>query len=140
MDPHVEDLVALLDKLGTGRAHLVGHSWGGFIALLTAIRQPELVRRLVLMEPPIVSLFVSTPPRPWELLRLFMESPRTAAAIVKFGATALSPAQKAFGRGDDDAAIQAFGTGVLGKKFFDELSPARKQQVWEQPITIPSNR
>ena len=33
-------------------AHLVGHSYGGVIALLAAARRPELVRSLTVIEPP----------------------------------------------------------------------------------------
>jgi pimeloyl-ACP methyl ester carboxylesterase len=33
-------------------AHLVGHSYGGVIALLAAARRPELVRSLTVVEPP----------------------------------------------------------------------------------------
>lgn len=49
------DLDALLQSLG-GPAHLVGHSYGAGVALLTAQRHPELVRSLVLFEPPFGSL------------------------------------------------------------------------------------
>ena len=59
MLPHVDDLAALLRVTGATPAHLVGHSWGAFICLLAAIRHPETVRSLVLLEPPVVSLFVT---------------------------------------------------------------------------------
>jgi pimeloyl-ACP methyl ester carboxylesterase len=131
MLPHVEDLVAFLQALDAYPAHIVGHSWGGFVALLAAIRQPDAVRSLVLMEPPVLPLFVSSPPRPAELFRLFLRRPAAAAAVVRFGATAFAPAQGAFKRGDDKAAIRAFGCGVLGKTYFEALSEARMQQVWE---------
>jgi pimeloyl-ACP methyl ester carboxylesterase len=39
--------VALLDELGLERAVLIGHSAGGTIALLTALRHPERVQALV---------------------------------------------------------------------------------------------
>ena len=129
MLPHVEDLVAFLRSMDVPSTHLVGHSWGGFIALLTAIRYPEVVRSLVLMEAPVLSLFVSTPPRPLELLRLFPRRPGTALAIIKFGAMGFAPAVKAFRHGDDEAAIQAFGRGVLGKASYERLSETRKQQL-----------
>ena len=79
MLPHVDDLAALLQALGAAPAHLVGHSWGAFICLLAAIRHPELVRSLVLAEPPVLSLFISTPPRAAELLPLLVRRPADRA-------------------------------------------------------------
>lgn len=43
------DLAAFLDRLGLRCAHIVGHSDGGSIALLLALKRPELVRSLVLV-------------------------------------------------------------------------------------------
>jgi pimeloyl-ACP methyl ester carboxylesterase len=45
----VDDTVALLEDVVGGPAELVGHSNGAFIALLTALARPDLVRRLVLV-------------------------------------------------------------------------------------------
>jgi pimeloyl-ACP methyl ester carboxylesterase len=47
------DLLSLLDALGIECAHLVGHSFGGCVALEVARRRPERVGRLVLLEPPL---------------------------------------------------------------------------------------
>ncbi len=44
-------VVASLDALGIARATLVGHSLGGAVASLTALRQPERVERLILLAP-----------------------------------------------------------------------------------------
>jgi pimeloyl-ACP methyl ester carboxylesterase len=44
-------LVALLDDLGVERAHLVGNSMGGRVALEVAMRAPERVGRMVLLAP-----------------------------------------------------------------------------------------
>ena len=41
----------LLERIGAG-AHLVGHSYGGVIALLAAGRRPSAVRSLTVIEPP----------------------------------------------------------------------------------------
>ncbi len=49
MDAWVAQAVGLLDALGIARAHLVGNSFGGAIALALAIRHPERVERLALM-------------------------------------------------------------------------------------------
>jgi pimeloyl-ACP methyl ester carboxylesterase len=129
IDTHVADQVAVLEALGASPAHLVGHSWGGFVSLLTASRHPEHVRTLVLIEPPVLTLLSSVPPRPKQLARLFVRRPRAAAAIVRFGAGAAAPAERAFRRGDDEQALTAFGRGVLGRDAFARLSPERLQQA-----------
>ena len=40
----------LLDKLGVGRVHVVGHDIGGAIAMIFAIGEPERVERLALID------------------------------------------------------------------------------------------
>src|SRR5580700_2922914 len=44
----MEDTVALLHKLKLARVDIVGFSDGGILALMLAIRHPELVRRLII--------------------------------------------------------------------------------------------
>ncbi len=46
-------LIALLDELGIQRAHLVGNSMGGRVALEVALRAPERVDRLALLSPAV---------------------------------------------------------------------------------------
>jgi pimeloyl-ACP methyl ester carboxylesterase len=53
---HAEDLVQFIKGLDCGPVDLVGHSRGGVVATMTASTHPELVRRLVLAEPAILSL------------------------------------------------------------------------------------
>jgi pimeloyl-ACP methyl ester carboxylesterase len=48
------DCRALLQYLGVQRAHVVGHSFGGCIALQLALDAPELVHSLVLLEPALM--------------------------------------------------------------------------------------
>lgn len=61
INPHVKDLVEFIKVLNLGVVHLVGHSYGGFIALQTAIDHPKLVRSLTLCEPPYPSLLFTVP-------------------------------------------------------------------------------
>ncbi len=49
LDVMAEDLIAFLDKVVGGPAHMAGYSVGGTVALLVALRRPDLVRRLVLI-------------------------------------------------------------------------------------------
>ena len=50
MADQAEDALGLLDRLDVDRAHLVGHSVGGTIALQLALTCPERVSTLVLLE------------------------------------------------------------------------------------------
>ncbi len=134
MDEHVDDLRALIASLNIAPAHLVGHSYGAFVCLLLAMQEPGLVRSLTLAEPPVVTLFVSNAPRPSEIFRLILARPRTAAAIMKFGARGIQPATAAFRRGDVEHGLRIFGRAVLGRDAFDKLSEARMQQVRDNYI------
>jgi pimeloyl-ACP methyl ester carboxylesterase len=128
MLPHVEDLAAFLREIGAAPAHLVGHSWGAFISLLTAIRHPRLVRTLVLEEPPVIPLFMkTTPPSVTELLRLFATRPRTGVALIRFVAGTIAPATKALERGNDEEALQIFTAGVLGAEAIERLPEGSEQ-------------
>ncbi|MFG1999414.1 alpha/beta fold hydrolase [Spirillospora sp. NPDC048911] len=50
---HVADLLALLDAEDISRTDVVGHSYGGMIAVYLARTAPERVRRLVLLDPAV---------------------------------------------------------------------------------------
>ena len=131
MLPHVIDLISFLQAIDATPAHLVGNSWGAFVCLMTAIRSPQVVRTLVLEEPPVLPLFVSTAPQPTELLPLLIHRPKTALAILKFGAGTIAPAQRAFRRGDDEQAMRRFASGVLGKEAYRQLPAERAQHMRE---------
>jgi pimeloyl-ACP methyl ester carboxylesterase len=48
---HAATLIELLDRLQIRRSHIVGVSFGGFVALQLARRYPQRVRRLTLVNP-----------------------------------------------------------------------------------------
>ena len=50
MAAHADDLLAVLDHAGAADALVVGHSMGGFAAVVAADRHPHRVRSLVLVE------------------------------------------------------------------------------------------
>ncbi|MCB0559759.1 MAG: alpha/beta hydrolase [Lewinellaceae bacterium] len=50
MDTLSADALALMDALGVDRCHFAGLSMGGFVALRLAIRHPERIQSLILME------------------------------------------------------------------------------------------
>lgn len=51
-DRIVEDLLALADHLELGRFTLVGHDWGGAVAWFAALRHPDRLKRLVIVNAP----------------------------------------------------------------------------------------
>ncbi|MEO8042372.1 MAG: alpha/beta hydrolase [Acidobacteriota bacterium] len=86
-----DDIVTLLEKVGIAKAHILGISFGGFVALDLALRFPEHVNRLVLASTsfggpnhvapsmPVLAAFAST------------EGLNTADRIRKYLTVAFSP-------------------------------------------------
>lgn len=129
MQQHVDDLAALVDRLAGGRAHVVGHSYGAFVTLVLALQQPARVVSAVLAEPPVIPLFTGFPPRGERILALLLRRPRTALPVLRLLLTGLLPAGRAARRGDMDAALQRFGTAVLGADHFAAMPPERLAQA-----------
>ena len=110
---HAEDLAAMLLTLELPSAHIVGSSYGAYVALALAREHPELVRSLVLSEPPIFPLLAGSE----------LGDPVRRA----FYTSALDPARAAFTHGDSVAAVRAYYDAVSGGPGrFDNLpAPAR---------------
>lgn len=106
MRQHAEDLATLI-RANDGKAIVVAHSYGAYTSLYMAVHHPELVRALVLAEPPIL---------PW-----LKESPEGRVALQQFQEAALTPAREAFRRGDMGDGMRRFINGVSGRPIFDQL-------------------
>jgi pimeloyl-ACP methyl ester carboxylesterase len=104
-----DDLAAFIRKLKLGRVHLVGTSIGAFTALVLAVKHPEMVRSLVLAEPPVHA---------W-----MRDSPKGAEAYNEFMTTIWEPAAEAFKSGSDEAAMRILVDAFGGKGRFDNLPP-----------------
>jgi pimeloyl-ACP methyl ester carboxylesterase len=131
---HKQDLINLLHALDANPAHLVGHSYGAFICLLLALQHPNMIRSMVLAEPPVITLYVSNTPKPIELIKLLSTRPRTAIPLLRLGINGFVPASKAAKRGDMNKAMEVFGRAVLGRKFYNQLSATRLEQVEDNAI------
>jgi pimeloyl-ACP methyl ester carboxylesterase len=57
IDEVVADVLALADVYGIGRFTLVGHDWGGAAAWAVALKHPERLDRLVIVNAPHRSSF-----------------------------------------------------------------------------------
>ena len=56
IEQQAADAIAVLDQVGASRAHVVGHSYGGSVALQIARQYPRRVAALVLMEAGVPAL------------------------------------------------------------------------------------
>jgi pimeloyl-ACP methyl ester carboxylesterase len=106
---HARHAATLLDALEATPAHVVAHSSGSVIALQLALDRPELVRSLVLSEPPLLECLVA--PEDLELLQ-------TVLGPVIGGAVAAAAA------GDVAAAFEAFMSAVCGPDHVRVLAAA----------------
>ena len=121
---HAADLADLIEKLNLGPAHLVTSSFGGCVALALAVAWPELVRSLVLAEPPLM---------PW-----LEHIPGGAPLAQAFYADAWLPAERAFREGDSERGVRLFLDGVIGRGpstslrtgAFDRLSRPASAWSW----------
>ena len=89
-DRIVGDLIALADALGIDRFTLVGHDWGGAVAWMAALRHPDRVARLAIVNAP----------HPFVFQRSLFDDPAQRAAsqyITRFRDTALD--QHILGKG-----------------------------------------
>lgn len=109
-----EDLTALLQALELDPSHLVGYSSGAFMALAMTLDHPEMVRSLVLAEPPILH---------WA----------TAPILTEFMAAFWEPVGAAFRQGDKELALRTSVEFFIGADVLDEL-PAEVRQTLEENL------
>jgi non-heme chloroperoxidase len=114
---HANDLAAVIRALDIAPAHLVTSSYGGNVALYVARQHPDLVRTLVLGEPPLL---------PWldgisgglPLRRAFEEQ-------------AWLPARAAFAAGRLEDGVRLFLDGVMGQPTFQHLTRRGHQMMMD---------
>ena len=107
-----EDLAAFIRKLNLPKAHLMGHSYGGYTALILALEDPDLVRTLTLAEPPLV---------PWLADLPNGQADDGKAHFRKLMNEGVNPAKAAFESGDDEAGMRTIFDCIAGGPMFERL-------------------
>jgi pimeloyl-ACP methyl ester carboxylesterase len=89
----VDDVAGLIGHTGATRAVVAGHDWGGVIAWGLAMRRPDLVDRLIILNAPHPAAFFRELRRPAQLLKswyvCFFQVPWLPESIFRAGDFAL---------------------------------------------------
>jgi pimeloyl-ACP methyl ester carboxylesterase len=112
-----EDLVAFLHALDLESSHIVGYSSGAFMSLAMTLAHPELVRNLVLAEPPILHWAAGLP--------------GGDVVYAEFMSTFWEPVGEAFRQGDKELALRKSLEFFYGADILDELPPEVRQRLEE---------
>jgi pimeloyl-ACP methyl ester carboxylesterase len=117
-----DDLLDLFDAWGLDSAHLVGGSYGAYVALALSACAPSRVRSLVLAEPPVHGMLLDD--QAGRLLHL------------RFMQEVMATAREAFARGDVDAAIDAFTDGISGPGAADSQTAQARARRAENAMAM----
>ncbi len=112
---HSKDLTQFLKTLDIGPVHLVGHSYGAFTSLMTAIEHPELLRSLTLGEPPVMSLLQNVP-----------DGDKIGN---DFFAKVFTPTAEAFKNNNDKKAVEIFVGGVTMDSLYFSQAPQQQKDI-----------
>jgi non-heme chloroperoxidase len=126
IEDNAKDLAELIRKLDLApAAHLVGASYGAFITLYCASRNPELVKTMVLNEPPILPFLAKS------------HLKEDVELLQGFRTRIQSPTEDAFKRGDFKKAAQTFIDRVMDiENFFEKLPEKDKQYLMDNAKSL----
>ena len=116
-----DDLAAFMHTLHLKNVVVIGHSYGALTALFLAARRPELVRALVLAEPPAVSLLADMHGG---------EAERGKAMFDDIQQRMVRPMQQAYRNADRQGAIRIFMAYVFNDpRAWDKMPQSSREQT-----------
>jgi non-heme chloroperoxidase len=122
---NAEDLAEVIRKLDLAPAHLVGASYGAFIALYCISKNPDLAKTMVLNEPPVFPFLARSPVK--EDVKL----------LQRYRTYVQSPTEAAFKRGDFERAAQTFIDRIMDiENFFEKLPLQDKKYLMDNARSL----
>ena len=120
----VQDIAALAQVEGAPLACLVAHDWGGAVAWNLAVQQPQLARKLAIINSP----------HPGTFLRGLQSSPaqQKASAYMNF---LVRPDAEALLREDDYRRLWGFFQHWGGAPWLTDHAKAQYRAVWDRSLT-----
>jgi non-heme chloroperoxidase len=127
VEDNAKDLAQLIRKLDLAPAHLVGASYGAFIALYCVSKNPELAKTMILNEPPIMQFLARSSIK------------EDAELLQRFRTRVLSPTQNASRARDFRKAAQVAIDGIMEiENYFGQLPEEGKQSLIDNSKSIES--
>jgi non-heme chloroperoxidase len=127
IEENAKDLAELIRKLDLGPAHLVGASYGAFIALYCVSKNPDLAKTMVLNEPPIFQFLAKSPIK------------EDTELLQRFRTRVLSPTQNASRVRDFRKAAQVAIDGIMEiENYFGQLPEEGKQFLMDNAKSLES--
>jgi pimeloyl-ACP methyl ester carboxylesterase len=127
---NTNDIAAFIKEMELSPAAIIGHSFGGYVALNVAIQYPELVKSVVAEEPFFAPALAKNPKNPLELLRLMFKNFKAGKSFARLGMKGFDPTLKALAKGDTATAQKMFIAGVTeGKKTPSTLDELTRLQL-----------
>jgi non-heme chloroperoxidase len=127
IEDNAKDLVELIKKLDLAPAHLVGASYGAFIALYCVSKNPELAKTMILNEPPIMQFLARSSIK------------EDAELLQRFRTRVLSPTQNASRVRDFRKAAQVAIDGIMEiENYFGHLPEEGKQFLIDNAKSLKS--
>ena len=127
IEDNAKDLVELIRKLDLAPAHLVGASYGAFIALYCVSKNPELAKTMILNEPPIMQFLARSSIK------------EDAELLQRFRTRVLSPTQNASRVRDFRKAAQVAIDGIMEiENYFGHLPEEGKQFLIDNAKSLES--
>jgi non-heme chloroperoxidase len=122
---NAKDLAEMIRKLDLAPAHLVGASYGAFITLCCASRNPELAKTMVLNEPPILPFLARS------------HRKEDVELLQRVRTHVQSPTEDAFKRGDFKKATQTFIDRIMDiENFFEQVPEEDKQYLMDNAKSL----